>query len=168
LAKRALFEGALHHQVDSASEERLQVFYEPEVAVEKLRGIPLLESHDEVQVAGFGIEPVARGRAEEVKPLYAVLLAERRDLRPFVFDDADHASTLARIGLQATGFRLQASGFRSSPLPWFPLPIRHSCESGNPPQQMLRTSTQNLSTRSRISHDKRASLLSNEAAPCKT
>jgi hypothetical protein len=112
LAKRALFEGALHHQVDSASEERLQVFYEPEVAVEKLRGIPLLESHDEVQVAGFGIEPVARGRAEEVKPLYAVLLAERRDLRPFVFDDADHASTLARIGLQATGFRLQASGFR--------------------------------------------------------
>jgi hypothetical protein len=43
--------------------------------VEEIRRILLFEGHDEVKVAGFGIEALARCRAEEVKPLYAVLLA---------------------------------------------------------------------------------------------
>jgi hypothetical protein len=120
---RVLEQGALRNEVHLAAEMSLEILLEAEVAVEKLRGIPLLERHDEVQVAVFGIEPVTRSRAEEVKPLYAVLLAERCDLRPPVLDNADHASTLPRMRYQATGVRFQVSGFSSSPLPSVPPPL---------------------------------------------
>ena len=52
-----LRESTLRDQVHVAAEEVLQVFFEAEIPVEKIRGIPLLEGHDEVQVAGFGSKP---------------------------------------------------------------------------------------------------------------
>ncbi len=60
-----------HHEVDFSTEQVLEVFFEAEVGVERIRCM-WHELNEDIYVTVLGIEAVAGCRAEQAKALHAV------------------------------------------------------------------------------------------------